>query len=328
MKPAGPLLKARNLDRKRAQRLKLLDFIRDPVIHMIRSMTGYGAGYALENQRTVSVEIRSTNHRFLDLNIRIPREYSFLEAEIAQLLRASLRRGRIELHAAVQGPVPAESLLDMDVAAGFVGAAERLRERFHLEDALDLKTLMSLPGVVRNRDALRVPGQAVDGDVSRLLLECTREALQHLVAVREREGAALARTMRGSLEQVGAALAELRARMPRSVEKHRQRLAERLERLAPDIAVDPQRVAQEVALMAERSDFAEELVRLESHANEFGRLLQCEEPVGKELDFLIQEMQREINTTLAKSADLDITRPALAAKAEIERLREQVQNIE
>jgi len=295
---------------------------------MVRSMTGYGTSCAQREQRAVSVEIRSTNHRFLDLSIRLPREYSFLEPEVAQLLRAALHRGRVELHAAVQAPVPPESLLDLEVAGSYAEAAARLRERFRLDDALDLRTLLLLPGVVRGRDALRAVDGPADAVAPRLVLECAQAALRGLIAMREREGSALAQAMGHSLERVRAALAELRALVPLGVERHRRKLTERLDQLLPDLAVDPQRLAQEVALMAERSDIGEELDRLASHASQCGRLLESEGPIGKELDFLMQEMQREINTTLAKSADLEITRPALAMKVEIERLREQAQNIE
>lgn len=295
---------------------------------MVRSMTGYGTSCAQREQRAVAVEIRSTNHRFLDLSIRLPREYAFLEPELAQLLRAALHRGRVELHAAVQAPVPPESLLDLEVAGSYAEAAARLRERFRLDDTLDLRTLLLLPGVVRGRDALRGPDGSADPVAPRLVLECAQAALTSLVAMRAREGCALAQAMGHSLERVRAALAELRSLLPLGVDKHRRKLTERMDRLLPDLAVDPQRLAQEVALLAERCDIGEELDRLESHASQCGRLLASQAPIGKELDFLMQEMQREINTTLAKSADLEITRPALAMKIEIERLREQAQNIE
>jgi uncharacterized protein (TIGR00255 family) len=295
---------------------------------MIRSMTGYGTCFDQREQRAVSVEIRSGNHRFLDLHVRLPKEYSFLEADVAQALRSAVNRGRLDLYVSVQAPVPADSLLDLDRARGYMEAGARLRDEFQLKDTLDLRTLLTLPGVLHGEDALTMQERLSDTVTSQLVLECVRNALKGLIQMRSQEGASLACEMRNYLDRIHAKLEEIHTLVPNTVEEYRRKLAERLEQLLPNASVDPQRLAQEVALLADRSDIAEELTRLASHLDQCNRLLDSDMPVGKEMDFLMQEMHREINTTLSKTMDIEITRLAIAVKAEVERLREQVQNIE
>jgi uncharacterized protein (TIGR00255 family) len=294
----------------------------------MRSMTGYGTQFEEQGERTVSVEIRSGNHRFLDLHVRLPREYAFLEVEIAQLLRASLSRGRVDLYASVQAPVLADSLLDLRTGRLYVEAAARLRDEFQLKDTLDLRTLLGLPGVLRSREA-PVPSQAQGETASvQLILECVRKALKNLVEMRNREGQALASEMTERLGRIRESVGVICGLAPRAVEEQQRKLLERLRTLLPDAAIEPQRLAQEVALLAEKADITEELARLDSHLQQCERLVDSATPAGKELDFLMQELHREINTVLSKTTDIAITRSGLAVKAEIEKLREQVQNIE
>jgi uncharacterized protein (TIGR00255 family) len=295
---------------------------------MIRSMTGYGTCFDQREQRAVSVEVRSGNHRFLDLHIRLPKEYSFLEADIAQVLRSSLSRGRVDLHVSIQAPVPVDSLLDLDRARGYMEAGARLRDEFQFKDAVDLRTLLALPGVLHSEDALTMQERLRDAATSQLVVECVRNALKNMIQMRDQEGMSLASEMRHYLDRIRRKLKDINALTPGTVEEYRRKLAERVDQLLPNASVDPQRLAQEVALLAERSDVAEELTRLESHLDQCDRLLDSEMPVGKEMDFLMQEMHREINTTLSKTMDIEITSLAIAVKAEVERLREQVQNVE
>jgi uncharacterized protein (TIGR00255 family) len=291
-------------------------------------MTGYGTCFDQREERAVSVEIRSGNHRFLDVHIRLPKEYSFLEADVAQVLRASLSRGRIDLHVSVQAPLPVDSLLDLDRARAYMEAGARLRGEFQFKDALDLRTLLALPGVIHSEDAFTMQERLSDTATSELVLECVRNALKSMIEMRDQEGTSLASEMRHYLDRIRRKLEDIKTLVPNTVEEYRRRLSERLDQLLPTASVDPQRLAQEVALLAERSDVAEELTRLASHLDQCNRLLDAEMPVGKEMDFLMQEMHREINTTLSKTMDIEITRLAIAVKAEVERLREQVQNIE
>jgi uncharacterized protein (TIGR00255 family) len=294
---------------------------------MIRSMTGYGSASNQREATAVCVEIRTGNHRFLDPHLRLPREYAYLESAVAQLLRAALARGRVDLFVSVQARMEAAMLLDFDAARNYVEAGSRLRDELKLGDSLDLRTLLGLPGVLQGRESgiLTQPPGSVDAE---LVLECVRQAVQGVVQMREQEGLALAAEMRQYLQGLREKLDVVRRLAPRVVEEYRQKLAEKLAQMLPDSSVDPQRLAQEVALLADRSDITEEVARLDSHLDQCAGLIGSTAPVGKELDFLMQEMHREVNTILSKSGAIEITRLAIAMKGEVEKLREQVQNVE
>lgn len=294
---------------------------------MIRSMTGYGTSSNRRDQAAVSVEIRTGNHRFLDPHLRLPREYAYLEPEVSQILHTALARGRVDLYVTVQARPEASLLLDFDAARNYVDAGSRLRDELSLGDSLDLRTLLGLPGVLQSRETASLT-HPPDSVAAELLLECARQAVQGVVQMREAEGLALAAEMRQYLQGLREKLEVIRGLAPRVVEEYRQRLVEKLAQLLPDSPVDPQRLAQEVALLAEKSDIAEEVARLESHLDQCAGLINSATPVGKELDFLMQEMHREVNTILSKSGAIDITRLAIAMKGEVEKLREQVQNVE
>jgi uncharacterized protein (TIGR00255 family) len=291
---------------------------------MILSMTGYGTGSAQRDGAAVTVEIRTVNHRFLDVHIRLSREYGFLETGIQQAVRNRLGRGRVDVNVAIQGASPAAFLVNADSARSYIEAAGKLRDEFRLEDSLDLRTLLTLPGVLQNRDS--APNE--NSVLQELLDESLRQALEGVMRMREQEGKALQADMKGYLEGIGGNAACVHSLAPATVVEYRKKLEERLAQLLPQNGIDPQRVAQEVALLAERCDISEEIARLESHVEQYMSLMDTGKEVGKELDFLLQEMQREANTILSKSAKLEITRLAISIKADIEKLREQVQNVE
>jgi uncharacterized protein (TIGR00255 family) len=294
---------------------------------MIMSMTGFGSGLRQKGGVSVAVEIRTVNHRFLDLHIRLSREYSLLETEIQQAIRGALSRGRVDVSVTIQSTAPAELLINKDLAKGYMEAARTLRQELHLTDTLELRTLLTLPGVVQNKDSLEIV-QGGESNLREALLESLQAALEGVVRMRRHEGEALRSDMGRHLTSIAEKSAQSRASVPSTVEEYRSRLQERLEQLLPPKAVDPQRIAQEVAILAERSDISEEFARLESHISQFTGLLESGKEVGKKMDFLLQEMQREVNTMLSKSGNLDITRLGIALKADIEKLREQVQNVE
>ena len=293
---------------------------------MILSMTGYGTGSAQRDDITVTVEIRTVNHRFLDLHIRVPREYLFLESEIQQLVRKLLNRGRVEVSVTIQGACSSEYLVNNDAVRGYMQAAGRLREQFELREALDLKTLLSLPGVLQNRDSDHVSDTT--GALSELAGESVNAALAAVLRMRLQEGEALRADMLKNLANVADRVKDIHALSSTTMVEYQRKLEDRLARLLPHDGIDPQRLAQEVALMAEKCDISEEIARLESHLEQYGALTETGKEVGKKLDFLLQEMQRAANTILSKSGDLEITRHGIAIKAEIEKLREQVQNVE
>jgi uncharacterized protein (TIGR00255 family) len=301
--------------------------VREVESHMILSMTGFGSALSQRGEVAASVEVRTVNHRFLDLHIRLGREFAFLESEIQQLIRGMLSRGRVDVNVTIQSSRPAELLINSDLARGYAEAARKLREELQMADALDLRTLLTLPGVVQNKDGI----SAVEGtqsDLKEAVIESLRASLSGVVEMRQREGEALQADMHSHLSSISEKACKARELVPLTIEDYRSRLQDRLEQLLPPKVLDPQRLAQEVAILVERSDVSEEFARLDSHIAQFSGLLQEGKEVGKKLDFLLQEMQREVNTMLSKSGNLEITRLGIALKADIEKLREQVQNVE
>ncbi len=295
---------------------------------MILSMTGYGTATCQADGMVVAVEIRSVNHRFLDLHVRVSREYSFLENEIQQAARNLLKRGRVDMTITIRESAPAEVLVNEVAAKNYIQAAKRLCAELGVDYSMDAKTLLMLPGVLQNRDALAGAEEIDRGPVARLTLEGVQRALEGVLTMRRQEGVALQADLLRHLASVDEKAKSIQALGPASVIEYRQKLEDRLAQLLPENGIDPQRIAQEVALAAERSDISEEVTRLESHVNQYRELIQSGNDVGKRMDFLLQEMQREVNTILSKSGNLEITRHGIAIKADIEKLREQVQNVE
>jgi uncharacterized protein (TIGR00255 family) len=292
---------------------------------MILSMTGYGTGSAQKDGITVAVEIRTVNHRFLDLHVRIPREYLFLEGEVQQLVRNSLDRGRVEVNVTVQNAGASAFPIDSNLVRGYLEAAGRLKEEFNLQDTLDLKTILNLPGILQNRDAAP-PGDV--GLLTELLKKSMQSALEGVYGMRRQEGEALRTDMLRNLASVEDRAESIRQLNVNSAEEYMQKLRDRLAQLLNQGGVDPQRLAQETALIADKCDVSEEIARLRSHIEQYRTLMDSKEKVGKKLDFLLQELQREANTILSKSMNLEISGHAITIKTDIEKLREQVQNVE
>jgi uncharacterized protein (TIGR00255 family) len=292
---------------------------------MILSMTGYGTGVAQKDDTTVTVEIKTLNHRFLDLHVRISREYLFLEGEIQQWVRSALDRGRIELNATIQNSGSSAFLINSALVKGYLEAAGRLKDEFSLQDSLDLKTVLSLPGIVQNRETF--PADAA-GTLSELIHRGVEAALDGVLRMRRQEGEALRADMLKNLACIEENARCIRALSLNSAGEHLQKLRERLAQLLPEGGIDPQRLAQEAALIADKCDISEELARLESHIEQYRTLMDAKEKAGKKLDFLLQELQREANTILSKADNLEISHLAIAVKTDIEKIREQVQNVE
>jgi uncharacterized protein (TIGR00255 family) len=295
----------------------------------IRSMTGFAQSRAEQNGWAVRVNLRSVNHRFLDLHLRLPDGFEALEPRLRQALRDRLRRGHVDLTLYFEPAGPAAVHVNRDVAAAYLSAAGELRERFSMHAEPDLAAILRLPGVIGSA----VPSAEQQEQLAGVVLSCLQDAARRLEQMRHTEGAALAADMTARLarisrhaEQVESLAASLRPAYLRKLET-------RLRELLADAAVDPVRLLQEAALVAERGDVAEEVARLRSHVQQFHALLAAGGEVGKKLDFLLQEMQRESNTMLSKTPGVEadglaITNLALEVKSEIEKLREQVQNIE
>ena len=291
---------------------------------MIRSMTGFGAGHGAAGAEEVDVEVRSVNHKFCEVKVRLPRELSALETDAAKLVRERLARGGVDVAVRRSGAAGALApRVDVALAEAYARAFEELRARLGLSGAPTLADVAGAEGVIR------LDERALDLDSAREALRAALlGALDALVAMRAREGEALSRDLEGRLDAVEALVTRVAALVPQTVEHHRTRLAERVQELTRGIALDPGRLAQEVALFADRTDVTEEVTRLRSHLAQARALLRGGEPAGRKLDFIVQEMHREVNTIGSKSQSAEIAGIVVSAKAEVERMREQVQNVE
>jgi uncharacterized protein (TIGR00255 family) len=291
---------------------------------MIRSMTGFGAGRAGGAGEVVEAEIRSVNHKFCEVKARLPREMAPLETELVRQVKDRLARGGIEFtlrRSTSRGTLSPR--VDAELAAEYARAFEEVRARLGLSGAVSLADVLGADGVVTLEE------RAVDLEAARAAgAAALAGALDALVAMREREGEALSRDLLGRLAVVEGIAARLAQSSPRSVEDYRARLHERVQELSRGLAPDPQRLATEVALFADRTDVTEELTRLASHVEQMRGLLASGEPSGRKMDFLVQEMHREANTVGSKSQSADAASAVVSLKAEIERMREQVQNVE
>jgi uncharacterized protein (TIGR00255 family) len=293
-------------------------------------MTGYAQAQALENGWTLRVSVRSVNHRFLDLHLRVPDGFEPIEPRIRQIVRERVRRGHLDvtIHHDLAGPAAVG--INQAVATAYLEAVNSLRKQFGISTEPDLASILRLPGVIGPAAAsLEEEMERLEASVSR----CLVESLEKLDRMREAEGNHLRQEMCGRLESIASLAGQAESLAERARPAFARRLETRLKELLGEGQLDMGRLAQEAALAAERSDVSEELSRLRSHVQQFTLLLSGASDVGKKLDFLLQEMQRETNTLLSKTPGneaegLEITRLALELKSEIEKLREQVQNIE
>ncbi|MBS1109410.1 MAG: hypothetical protein H6Q88_1402 [Anaeromyxobacteraceae bacterium] len=291
---------------------------------MIRSMTGFGAGKGGAAGEVVEAEVRSVNHKFCEVKARLSREMASLETELVRQVKDRLARGGIEFslrRTSARGALSPR--VDTELAAEYARAFEEVRARLGLTGQVSLSEVLAADGVVTLEE------RAVDLESARAAGSAALAlALDALVAMREREGAALARDLEMRLAVVEGIAARLAELSPRSVEDYRARLHERVAELSRGLAPDPARLATEVALFADRTDVTEELTRLASHVGQMRGLLASGEPAGRKMDFLVQEMHREANTVGSKSQSAEAAAAVVSLKAEIERMREQVQNVE
>jgi uncharacterized protein (TIGR00255 family) len=292
----------------------------------MKSMTGFGRGAAAGENFAVAVEIKTVNNRFLDVHLRVSQELLSLEALIKRRVAGRLSRGRVDVNVNFERTSEVTYQLNRPLIAAYIKALRGIRQEFGLSGEPDINALIRLPGAVQPaRDSLNetvVNGveQAVD------------EALAELDRMRTSEGAALVREMHARVAKIEAQVPVIAAAASGLVDAYRARLqkrvAELLGRGGQPIELDAGRLAQEVAYLADRSDISEELARLRSHVEQFREALGEAGEIGKRLDFLLQELNREANTVLAKSTESQIKDAALVVKGEVEKLREQVQNVE
>ncbi len=289
----------------------------------MNSMTGYGRGAIERDGRQLTIEIRSVNHRFLDLSLRMPRSLGFAEQAIRERIGKRLSRGHADVFATYKNlrDDSRTAVIDPALLTAYLAALDEIAEKSGLPDD------RSVMRVAAMRDLIVVSEAEEDPEALMALTMDTLDlALGDLSAMREKEGAALARDMGGRIDALEALTEKIEARYPQALGEYAARLRARIEELVENC--DEQRLLQEVAIMADRSAIAEETVRLRSHFEQVRGLLSAPEPVGRKLDFIVQELNREVNTISSKSQDIPITQLVVSAKSEIEKLREQVQNVE
>lgn len=291
---------------------------------MIKSMTGYGRGQAQVDGLSFSVEIRSVNHRYGDVNVKAPRLLLPLESQIKKQVSAVLKRGKVDVFITQEtsAQVTALPIVNQPLADAYMQVFKQLSDSYDLSGGIGLNLLLA------QRDVLTL--QEVDieeQDLSVCLDSALKIALESLIVMRSKEGEATAVDMLQRLDLLTDLLAMIVERAPQVPIEWQQKLKDRLDRLG-DNAGDPQRVAQEIAIFADRCDISEEVTRFNSHLEQFRDLMEQEEPVGRQMDFLVQELNREANTMGSKSNDAALTRQVVTLKSELEKIREQVQNIE
>ncbi len=290
-------------------------------------MTGFGRGSATGEDFKVAVEIKTVNNRYLDIHLRLSQELTPLEMYIRKLIGAKLSRGRVDLNINFERTGETTYEINRQLIAGYVKALRDIQAEFQLAGDVDINTLTRLPGAMTTaRDGLEETTTAG-------IEQAVNEALDDLERMRENEGATLAEEMRVRLAKIEAEVPVIESAAEGLVDAYRQRLQKRITELInrggnQTVDLDAGRLAQEVAYLADRSDITEELTRLRSHLEQFRVAIDGQGDVGKRLDFLLQELNREANTVLSKSTEVSIKDAGLAIKAEVEKLREQVQNVE
>ena len=290
----------------------------------MRSMTGCGSGRIQREGWEVTAELKTVNHRFLDISMRLPRNISFLEQTVREEISALLKRGHTDVYITVRNTEGSstEIVTDLELAKQYLEAGLDFSEALGTEDDLTVSRLFALEGVVTVTET--EPDQEL---LKAICSEAVRVAAAQLVSMREREGEHLKEDLSYHLEQAAMLREKILSRAPGVVADYMGKLESRIKTLVQD-GVDPVRIAQEVALMADRCAIDEELARLESHIREMRIFLEAKDEIGKKMDFLIQEMNRETNTIGSKAQDAEIAKMVVDLKSEIEKLREQVQNVE
>lgn len=291
----------------------------------MNSMTGYGRASMERDGRQLTIELKSVNHRFLDISFRMPRSFSFLEDDMRRQIGASLARGHVDVFVTYRNLRSDAKTVIADTALALAYQAALQSLHGALDAAADDRTLMNY---ARLPDVLVITEAEEDQDALRALVnDCMQASIGEICAMRAREGESLAADLARRLSSLETIAETIHQRYPDTIRAYEARLRERIGELIAS-SVDEQRLLTEVAIMADRSAVSEELVRLKSHIAQMRETLCFKESVGRKLDFIVQELNREVNTVSSKSQDIPITQAVVAAKAEIEKMREQVQNVE
>ncbi|MBR7071715.1 MAG: YicC family protein [Clostridia bacterium] len=292
---------------------------------MVSSMTGFGRAKEQIGDFDITVEIKSVNHRYFEFSSRLPRGYQFMEEKLKSLCHSAIARGKVELSVLIENHAQDAVVLELNeqYADAYVSALHQLAERYSLTDDITVSSLIG------NSDIFSVRRSEADEEtVTEAVLQVAGEALGRFIAMRKTEGERLAADISSRAEAIAEHVAFIEQRSPQTVSEYRVRLEQRIRELLQDAAVDEQRLLTETAVFADKIAVAEETVRLQSHLKQLHSMLEVDKDIGRKLDFLVQEMNRETNTIGSKAQDLEIGRHIVEMKAEIEKIREQVQNIE
>ncbi|MBR4093260.1 MAG: YicC family protein [Oscillospiraceae bacterium] len=292
---------------------------------MIKSMTGYGRGQATVDGTDILVEIKSVNNRYYDFSARLPRMYGYLEEKLKTFLSGSISRGKIEVSVSIynSGSKSEEISINLDVANGYINALREANESLGLTDDITLSHVSRFPEVFIVKKIIED-----EESVWNNIKPVAEEAVAKFVAMREIEGEKMKEDLSSRLDFILSKVEEVEKLSPATTENYRNRLYQKLKDILSDNNIDEQRILTEAAIFSEKVAVDEETVRLRSHISQFRELLETNEPVGRKLDFLVQEMNRESNTIGSKAQDIAITKIVVDVKSEIEKIREQIQNIE
>ena len=292
---------------------------------MIKSMTGYGRQKGENERREVQVEIKSVNHRYLDLNVKVPRIYSFLEEPIKTAVSAAVARGKVDIYLSITAKEGGDAKVspNLALAGEYLRALEQVRDTYSLKDDISVMELAHMP------DLLTVAREEPDAEeVKTQVLEVLGRALEEYNAMRRTEGERLCEDIARRGQAIGKMVDQVEQRSPQSVEEYRQKIAQRMTEILGDSDSAEQRIRAEAALFADKVSVTEEVVRLRSHLSQLQKMVQGDAPVGRKLDFLVQELNREANTIGSKANDYELAQIVIEIKAEIEKIREQIQNLE
>ena len=289
------------------------------------SMTGYGSAKGSVEGQEITVELKSVNNRYLDCSVRLPRNFLFAEDTVKQAVSAGVSRGKVDVFVSAQASQDSGTVVSVneELARGYRDAVARIAETLGLESGLNAFSLARVP------DVLTVERRELDKDkAAAALSEITAKAVEEFNAMREREGERLRQDMLGKLETIEGLVSVVEERSPQTVKEYRERLEARLRDILADRSLDEQRVITEAAIFADRTAVDEETVRLRSHIAQFRTMLEEGSPIGRKMDFLVQEFNRESNTIGSKCSDASLAKVVVDLKSEIEKIREQLQNVE
>lgn len=292
---------------------------------MANSMTGYGRAQMLIDNMDITVEIKAVNHRYFELSAKVPRSYGFLEEKISSALKQRIARGKIEAYVSLVNMGESDTLIELnkEYADAYISALNALGDEYGIEKDI---TVMR---VAHNSEVFKVTKKQIDEElVTKQVLTVLDKATDNFIAMRGVEGKRLCEDVLSRIELIRDKVAFIEEKSPESVRIYREKLEQKIKELIGDAQVDEQRILTETAIYADKVAVAEETVRLKSHLIQVEELLTKDEPIGRKLDFIVQEMNREANTTGSKSQDIEITNAVVDIKAEIEKIREQIQNLE